>query len=185
MNNSCQHFLTQLCHKLCTYFKGYLLEAPREYVPHGLVLGLDWASGQLSSTYIFFVCPSPPCLLLFVSTIPISHMHPLLPTRRLSTCTQVNNMAMLHHMYMGTHIYITFTLLSIPPSYFFHSFGQAGWPRHFLSVTNMTKHVPGLGVRDPLYIVTLVQYTYCLFYLYVHYCQLTPLHSQLFKLWAL
>ncbi len=136
MDNSWQPFLIQLCnHKLCTYLNDYLLEAPCKYVRQGLIHGLNWTSYQLSFTCIFLVCPGSPSILLFVPTIHVSYMHPPLPTRRLNACAQVNNMAMLHYMYMVTHIYITFILLSIPSSYLFHSFGQAGWLRPFLSVT--------------------------------------------------
>jgi hypothetical protein len=62
----------------CTYMSGYFLEAPREYVHPGLVPRLDWASCQLSSTYIFFICPGPPSILLFVPVIHVSQVHPFL-----------------------------------------------------------------------------------------------------------
>ncbi len=85
----------------CTYFSSYLLAAPCEYVRHGLVLGLDWTSYRFSSTCFFFVCPGPPSIL----TIHVSHVLPPVPTGQLNTSTQVNNMAMLRHIYiMVTHI---------------------------------------------------------------------------------
>ncbi len=243
VSNSCQPFLTQLCnHKLCTYLNSYLLGAPREYIHHGLVLGLDWTFGQLSSTCIFLVCPGPPSILLFVPTIHVSHMHPPMPTGRLNTCTQVNNMAMLHHifpiyfygfscictsaapqrpahstvssqvathlrtdrvccvlgrswiwtqdywfavrcatieppllliepslllwatpppyLYMVTHIFITFILLSIPPLYCYHSFGQVGWPRPFFSVTvlNQQKCMNNVQFSKALHLTVYTMY---------------------------
>jgi hypothetical protein len=110
-DNQVLFFLTQfMYHILCTYLIGYLLEAPREYIRHGLILGLDWAFCQFSSAYILLVCLG---ILLFVPTIHVSHTHPLLPTGQLNTGTQVNNMAVLHLIYVVTHIYITFTLLFI------------------------------------------------------------------------
>jgi hypothetical protein len=89
----------------CTYLRCYFLEAPREYFHLGLVLGLDWASCQLSSACIFFVCPGPPSILLFVPTIHVSHMHPPLTTRQLNTSSPVNNMGMCTSHIQLTHIY--------------------------------------------------------------------------------
>ncbi len=78
----------------------------------GLVLGLDWTAYRFSSLCIFFVCLGPPSIF----TIHVSHVHPPLPTGQLNTSTQVNNIALLHHIYgyTVTHIYITFVLLFIP-----------------------------------------------------------------------
>jgi hypothetical protein len=45
-------------------------------------------------------------------------------------------MTTLHDIYTVIYIYITFILLFIPSLYFFYSFGQAGWSRPFLSVTD-------------------------------------------------
>jgi hypothetical protein len=90
------------------------LKHPREYVRNGLVLGLGWTSCRLSSTCTSLVCPGPPSILMFVPTIHVSHMYPPLPTGQLNSSAQVNNMAVLHHIYTVTLIYITFTLLSIP-----------------------------------------------------------------------
>jgi hypothetical protein len=110
------------------FVSGYFLQAPREYMHPGLVLGLDWASCQLPTTCIFFVCPGPPSILLFVPTIQASHMHPPLTTRGLNTSTQVNNMGMLHLIY-NRHNYSYSTL----SSYFFYTLGQAGWPWPLMS----------------------------------------------------
>ncbi len=94
------------------YLSGYFLEAPREYIHPGLVLGLDWTSCQLSSTCIFFVCLGPPSILLFVPTIHVSHMHPPWTTRWLNTDTQVNNVGMLHLTY-NRHTYIHHIIITI------------------------------------------------------------------------
>jgi hypothetical protein len=53
-------------------------------------------------------------------------------------------MAALHHIYIDTHTYIYIILYyySFPSSYFFHSFGQAGWLRPFSSVTGISKNTP-------------------------------------------
>ncbi len=116
-------------HKLCTYLNGYLLEAPRQYVHNGLALGLDWTYYRFSSTCISLVCSGPHIILLFVPTILVTHVHPPLSTGQLNTSAQANNMATLHHIYTITHIYSTSHLYyyPFPFSYFFHSFGQAGW----------------------------------------------------------
>jgi hypothetical protein len=95
----------------CIYLSGYSLEAPREYVHPGLVLELDLASCQLSSTCIFFICPSPPGILLFVPMTHVSRGHPPLTTGRLNTSTQVNNMGMLHIIYnRNSYIHLIITI---------------------------------------------------------------------------
>ncbi len=98
-------------HTLYTYLSGYLHGATREYVRHGLVLGSDRTSCQLSSTCIILVCLGPPSILLFVPPLHVSHMHPPLPIGQLNTSIQVNNMAMLHLIYNSQtylhHIHIT------------------------------------------------------------------------------
>jgi hypothetical protein len=98
-------------HILYTYLSGYLHGAPREYVRHGLVLGSDRTSCQLSSTCIILVCLGPPSILLFVQPLHVSHMHPPLPIGQLNTSVQVNNMALLHLIYNSQtylhHIHIT------------------------------------------------------------------------------
>jgi hypothetical protein len=99
--------------KLCTYLNGHLLRTPREYVLHGLVPGLDWASCWFSFSSIFLVCSGPPSILLFVPTAHVSHSTPSLLTGRLITSVQENNMAALHNTYKDTHIYITSILLFI------------------------------------------------------------------------
>ncbi len=102
----------------CTYLSGHFLEAPREYIHPGLVLGLDWASCQLSSTCVFLVCPGPPIILLFIPTIHVSHMYPPLTTRQLNTGTQVNNMGMLHLTY-NRHAYLHHIIFTI--QFFLHT----------------------------------------------------------------
>ncbi len=97
---------------LCTYLSGYFLGAPCEYVHLGLVLRLDWPSCQPPSTCIFLVCLGPSSILLFVPTIHVSHVHPLLKTGWLNTSTQVNNMAMLHLIYNG-HTYVHHIIITI------------------------------------------------------------------------
>ncbi len=104
-NNQVLSFLTRIIyHILSTYLSGYLLEAPREFIRHSLVLRLDWTSCQFSSTCIFLVCLGPPSILPFVPTIHVSGVHPPLPTRQLNTSIQVNNMASLHLIYTVTLI---------------------------------------------------------------------------------
>ncbi len=64
-------------------------------------------------------------------------LHPSLASRTANISVQVNNMATLHHIYTVTQTVSTSHLYYYPflSSYFFHSFGQAGWPRPFLSIT--------------------------------------------------
>ncbi len=109
-------------HILCTYLSGHFLGAPREYVRHGLVLGLDWTFCQLSSTCIFLVCLGPPSILLFVPRIRISLVHPPLTTWQLNTSIQVNNMAILRLIY-NNHTYvhhINITIHSLLHTYFLY-----------------------------------------------------------------
>ncbi len=37
------HYMKWACNNYCTYLNSHLLEAPRKYVLHGLVPGLNWA----------------------------------------------------------------------------------------------------------------------------------------------
>ncbi len=100
--------LAQLCnHKLFTYLNSYLLEAPHEYVRHGLVPGLDWTPCWLSSTCIFLDCPGPPSILLFVPTIHVSHMYPPLPEAQLNTSAHGYATSYIHHHTYLHHTYIT------------------------------------------------------------------------------
>jgi hypothetical protein len=78
----------------------------------GQTTGLDCTSCQLSSTCIFFVCLGPPSNLLFVPMIHVSHVHPPLTTIWLNTNTQVNNMTMLHLIYIG-HTYVHHIIINI------------------------------------------------------------------------
>ncbi len=106
---------------------GHLLGAPREYVLLLLLL--------LPSISILLISFGPPIILLFTPMAHVSCSNPSLPTGRLNTNVQVNNIATLHHIYTDTHIYITLYYYSFPSTYFFHSLGQAGWLRPFSSVT--------------------------------------------------
>jgi hypothetical protein len=129
-------FLHELCyHILCLYLRNHFLRAPCKYVHPGLVLGLDCTSCQLSSTCIFFVCPGPPSILLFVPTIHASHVHPPLTTRQLNTKTQINNghaTSYIQQLIICTSHNYHYSTLS---SYFFYILGQAGWPRPLMSGT--------------------------------------------------
>jgi hypothetical protein len=97
-----------------TYLNSHLLGAPREYVPHGLDPGLDWASCWSSFPCVFLVCPGPSSILLFALTDRVAHLTPSLLPRRLLTNVQVNNITTLHdthgHTYIH-HIGITILLL--------------------------------------------------------------------------
>ncbi len=65
---------------------------------------------MLQTTHLFclFWLPS---IMLFAPMSRVSHSNPPLPAGQLNTSVQVNNMATLHHIYIVTHIYITFILL--------------------------------------------------------------------------
>ncbi len=62
----------------------------------------------LSFMSILLVCFGPPSILLFT---PMAHVSrsPFLFSRQLNTNVQVNNMAVLHHIYTGTHTHICIT----------------------------------------------------------------------------
>ncbi len=116
-----------------TYVSGYLLEAPREYVCHGLVLGSDWTPCQLSSTCIILVCLGPPSTRCLPLHFMFNTCTPPLPIGQLNTSTQVNNMAMLHLIYNSFYISTTYAhYYSFSSSYFFYTSEQAGWPRSLL-----------------------------------------------------
>jgi hypothetical protein len=116
------------------YLNSHLLGAPREYVLHGLDLGIDCDSCWPSFSSKFLVCPGPPSILLFVPMDRVSHLTPSLLSGQLLINVQVNNTAALHDTHGHTsihHIGITILLLfytssvllgrpaglSIPPSY--------------------------------------------------------------------
>jgi hypothetical protein len=96
----------------CTYLNGRLLGAPRQYVLHGLNLGLNGGS----------CCPVSLALFLFVLSRPVSccslqrlkfHAHPSILAGQFTTDVQVNNTAVPHLIHIYTHIYIKFILLSV------------------------------------------------------------------------
>jgi hypothetical protein len=92
----------------------------------------------LSSISILLVCFGPPSILLFTATTHFSRSNPPLPAGQLNINVQVNYMATLHNIYTVTYISTSHLYYySLPSSYFFHSFGQAGWLRPFLSVTGL------------------------------------------------
>jgi hypothetical protein len=97
-----------------TYLNSHLLGAPREYVLHGLDPGLDRASCWSPFPSVLLVCPGPFSILLYVPTDRISRLTPSLPSGRLLTNVQVNNITTLHgtheHTYIH-HIGITVLLL--------------------------------------------------------------------------
>jgi hypothetical protein len=104
----------------------------------------SWSRSRVRLNLLLALFDKYPCLfwptryLVVYSNNSCFTLEPSLVSRAAwHKCTvQVNNMAMLHLIYTVTHIYITFILLFIPffILYFFHSIGQAGWPRPFLSV---------------------------------------------------
>jgi hypothetical protein len=119
----------------CAYFNGHLLGAPREYVLHGLDPGLDWGSCRSLLWAFFLFVLAHPVSCCWLPMAYVSHSNTPLPTRRCNTNVQVNNIAAVHHIHTGTHIYIAFISLFILFFYFFHPLGQAGWLRPFPSVT--------------------------------------------------
>ncbi len=134
-------FFRNNCAKIIfTYFNGHLLGAPGEYALHGLNPGFD--RGPCCSLpwafFLFVLAHLVSCCLL--QRLMFSCSNPSLPTGRLHTNVQTNNITTLHDIYTVTHILITFILLLLLSSYFFHSPGQAGWPRPFPSVT--FTHIP-------------------------------------------
>ncbi len=99
----------------CTYLNNGLLEAPREYVLHGLVPGLNWAP----------FWPLPMSMHLVASPSPVSgcllqrfkfHTQRLLLSGWLLTDVQVDITTTLHDAW-HTCIYITLALLFILSSY--------------------------------------------------------------------
>jgi hypothetical protein len=93
----------------------------------------------LSSISILLVCFGPPSILLFTPTH-VSHSNPPSPAGQLNTNVQVCK----QHGYATSYIFkVTYIstshsyYYSLQSSYFFHSFGQAGWLRPFTSVTGL------------------------------------------------
>ncbi len=65
----------------------------------------------LSSMSTLLLCLSPPSILLLTPTAHVSRSNSSLPTRRLHTNVQANNITTLHHIYTVTHTHITFIIL--------------------------------------------------------------------------
>ncbi len=100
----------------CTYLNSHLLAAPREYVHHGLVAGLDWASfWSLSPSMHPVAMPNPVSCYLHISMGRVSLLTPSLLSGWLLTNVQVNNITTLHNTH--EHIYITSALLFFSSSY--------------------------------------------------------------------
>jgi hypothetical protein len=96
----------------CTYSKGRLLAAPREYILHGFNSRLNGGS----------CCSVSWALFLFVLAHPASccspqwlkfHAYPSRLAGQLYNKVQVNNTVVPHLMHTYTHIHITFALLSV------------------------------------------------------------------------
>ncbi len=118
----------------CTYLNSQLLEAPREYVLHDLVPGLNWVPFwplPLSMHLVAMPNPVSYCLLSGSGFTPDA----FLLSGWLLTNVQVKNTTTLldicAHMYIH-HIGISMLLSSL---HIFHSSWQAGWYRLFLSDT--------------------------------------------------
>ncbi len=96
----------------CTYLNSSLLEAPREYVLHGLIPGLNWASfwPHPMSMHLVATPSSVSCCLLQLFKF---HTQRLLLSGWLLTNVQVNVTTMLHDTW-HTCIYITIILLFTP-----------------------------------------------------------------------
>jgi hypothetical protein len=105
----------QQCIYYCTYLNSGLLEAPREYVLHGLIPGLNWASyWPLPMSMHLVATPSPVscCLLQQVKF----HNYRFLLSGWLLTNVQVNITTTIHDTW-HTCIYITSALLFISSFY--------------------------------------------------------------------
>ncbi len=101
----------------CTYLNSGLLEAPRKYVLHGLVPGLNWAHIPASPYEHASCCHTQPSIWLFIATAQVSHLAPSATVSGwLLTNVQVNITTMLHDTW-HTCIYITLALQFIPSSY--------------------------------------------------------------------
>ncbi len=119
-----QHYRQQMHNNYCTFLKSGLLEAPREYVLHGLVPGLDWAPfWALPMSMHLVATPSPvSCRLLQRLKF---HLAPLLSVWLL-TNVEVN-ITTLYPTH--GHMYIHHTDVTIN-SFFFLThllFSSAGW----------------------------------------------------------
>ncbi len=104
------HYKTTITSNYCTYLNSGLLEAPHEYVRHGLVPGLNWASfWPLPMSMHLVAMPSPvSCCLL--------QQFKFLLSWWLLTNVQVNITTTLHDTW-HTCIYITLALQFISSFY--------------------------------------------------------------------
>jgi hypothetical protein len=89
----------------CTYLNSHLLEAPCEYILHGLDQGLDRASFWSPSPNVFLVCHGSSSILLFVPRARVSHLTLSLLTGWLLTNVQVNKITTLHDQHVHTYIH--------------------------------------------------------------------------------
>jgi hypothetical protein len=120
----------------CTYLNSGLLRAPREYVLHGLVPGLDWASFWPHSLWACILLPRP-TRYLAVYCNGSSFIPPPSSIWGLLTNVQVNIIIILQDT-RHTCIYITLVQLFVFFFlYIFHFPGQAGCPPLALSDTVM------------------------------------------------
>ncbi len=111
--------------------------APREYVLHGLILGIDWAPFWPLLASMYLVATPNPVFNCILTTVQVSPQR-LLLSGWLLTNVQVNITTVLHDA--STHVqYIHQTSTTIHVLlyvHFFHASGQAGYPSFPLSVTN-------------------------------------------------
>ncbi len=72
-----RYYKTTNAYNYCTYLNSGLLEAPCEYVLHGLVPGLNWAPSWPLHMSMYFVTTVPqPSILLFIVMGQVSHLAP-------------------------------------------------------------------------------------------------------------
>ncbi len=119
------------------YLKGHLLGANTSFMAS--IQG--WTEALVALFHEHSSCLSWPTQYLAVYSNDSSFMlNPPLPTGQLNTHVQVNNTAMLHHIYTDTHIYITFILLFILFLILLPLYCAGYWPRLFSSVTFVYCH---------------------------------------------
>jgi hypothetical protein len=119
---------------MITYLNSHLLEAPCEYVRHGLNSGLDWAPLMA----VLPKCIS--CLPWFIQYLAVCPngsgfaSKPFIAVRWLLTNVQVSNITTLHDTH--GHTYIHHIGITIPLLFYTSStlLGR-GWPRPFPSDT--------------------------------------------------
>ncbi len=107
----------QLYEIYCTYLNSEFLEAPREYILHGLVLGLDRAPFRPPPCELTSCCHAQAGSLLFIATVQVSHLAPLL-FGWLPTNVQVNITTFPHniwtHGYTSTSHQYYYSLFLLP-----------------------------------------------------------------------